>query len=31
LRNDVAADRWGLTWFRRSTHGGATPPTRQLA
>jgi len=26
LRNDVGADRWELTWFRRSTDGGASPP-----
>ena len=30
LRNDVAADRWELTWFRRTTGGGASPPARQI-
>ncbi len=30
LRNDVAADRWELTWFRRGTDGGAGPPTRRI-
>ena len=30
LRNDVAADRWELTWFRRSADGGASPPARQI-
>jgi hypothetical protein len=29
LRNDVAADRWELTWFRRSPDGGVSP-TRQI-
>ena len=29
LRNDVASDRWELTWFRRSANGGASPPTPQ--
>ena len=30
LRNDVAADRWELTLFRRSTNGGVCPPPRQI-
>jgi hypothetical protein len=30
LRNDVAADRWELTLFRRSADRGAIPPTRHL-
>lgn len=30
LRNDIAADRWELTWFRRNTDSGASPPTRQI-
>jgi len=31
LRNDVAADRWELTWFRRRTDDGASPPTQRTA
>ncbi len=31
LRHDVAADRWELIWFRRSTDGAASPPTRQVS
>ena len=30
VRNDVAADRWELTLFRRTANGGATPSTRQI-
>ena len=30
LRNDVDADRWELTLFRRSADGGTSPPTRQI-
>jgi hypothetical protein len=30
LRNDVAADRWELTWFGRTTDGGASPPPRRI-
>jgi hypothetical protein len=30
LRKDVDADRWELTWFRRSTDGGASPRTWQI-
>jgi hypothetical protein len=30
LRNDVTADRWELTLFRRRTDGGTSPPTRQI-
>jgi len=30
LRNDVAADRWELTLFRRTANGGAAPSTRQI-
>jgi hypothetical protein len=28
LRNDIAAERWELTWFRRITNGGTSPPVR---
>ena len=30
LRNDVAADRWELTWFGCTTDAGASPPARQI-
>ena len=30
LRHDVAADRWELTWFGRTTDGEASPPARQI-
>ena len=28
LRNNVAAERWELTLFRRIANGGPSPPTR---
>jgi len=30
LRNDVAGDRWELTWVRRRTNGGTGPPPRKI-
>ena len=30
LRNDVAFDRWELTWFRCGADGGANLPTRRI-